>query len=538
MDGLSFQRNFIFSLIFLITTPFFSSVYALTTIPAGYIDGVTFHPTTGYTSIAGWACNPNQTYIRIWLKEQGDSDFRLHRQIKANDFARPDVVAAGICDGSTNVYGYHYTRMVLSPGTYYFKLQAREPLSPGQDPFAENYVPPPYEYVGNIYGPVTIAEEPARTSSVSNGTLKVRLDKMRGGLIDNIIDVTSGKHWLVNDADGRGMGTSGIVFGNNYEQLNNLKFNEALVVETGGSVVGDIVDCPTGQCIDSEDQILGDWGNQSLTVAKGSNYIWGKAHTTSWAPLEYEFKQTFVYNQGTSLAIPTLPAESTASVPTGTSGTAIRFDHEVAFTASNPNIIRVRERVRNHSGEAVKPVLWNPPNCERSTPGCYPWPFTNQIHVNRFMLTTQLPWYYKNNGVWTYLGTLPTRYGWLQYHPTNPSETDLKWVGPSGVVVGASGGAVGLKCHHQDNSPLHGYYVGDLGGSGGILMMAPYWGNKLKGLSGPGETLSWFGNPIPDGGSQMSYCYFAFSRASNAVSVVQTALDNATYYSWSGNTGF
>jgi len=485
---------------------------ALTTVPAGAIDLVQYNASTGKTRIAGWACNPDQTNIEVWIKEQNDSGYRVHRQLRANDVSRPDVVTAGICRNTTTVYGYDFSRMVLSPGTYHFKIRVKSASGAYQD-------------AGNIYGPVTVAES-ARTAALSNGTLKARVDKMRGALIDNVIDVASGKHWLVNDVDGRGTGTSGMLFGN----VNNvLKFSGALVVETGSAVAS------------GEDHVLGDWGNQSQTISSGSNYIWGKAHTVSWG---HTNARTFIYNSGLSTTPPTLPAESTATVSSGTSGTAVRFDHEVAFTASNPNIIRVKERMRNHSGEDLKPALWNPPGCTPSgtstieNGGCYPWPFTNQIHINRFMLSSSLPWYYKVGSTWTYAGYLPQRTSWLQYNPTVASETDLKWAGAGGVVVGGSGGAVGLKCVHENNSPLEGYFVGDLGGQGGILMMAPYWGKHLAGLSGPGEAWAQFGTAIPNGGSRMSRCYFAFSRASNAVSVVQTALDSAAGYSWNENTGF
>lgn len=448
----------------------------------GCIDGAQYSASDGLISIAGWACNPGQTHIELWTKEAHDNDWILYKRFKASDYARPDLVSGGWCASGTDLYGYSYTKMRLSPGSYTFKIKV-QPYSDG-----------PYSETGMSCStwttPVTVPVA-FRTAAISNSVLAVRIDKQRGGLIDNV--VFNGANWLVNDQDGRGIGNSGILFP--FNGVNTL-------VNEGGTASGS--DNPN----DGDDQRAGDIGNSYVTTnSYAGKWAWSKAHTLNFNVLDFP-QWTYRDMTGTTGSggnqIPFAPPESTAITGTiASGGTAIRLDHLVSFTPQNQHVIRIKERVRNQTNAVIDDMAYGFPG----------WPLTQQTAFNRSRFTYPQRWYIKTGSpaTWTQMPDLSDRW-WYGAYLNFPD--DYKVAGTSGVVVGGPGGAVGMKCEG-----IGGYYVGDFSWTN-IVGILPGWSS-----SSPFPNLS-------SGGSATSTCYYAFGASSTAVSDVGQWLDSAAGYSY------
>lgn len=466
----------------------------LVSAPTGCIDGASFNPASGLVSIGGWACNPEQTNVQVFLKEARDPDWILYKRFRADDTARADL--ASLCGASTTMYGWKYDRMRLSPGSYTFRIEVRDR--------GGVYRRPSWS-CATTTTPVTVTEG-VRTTAVDNGFMRVRLDRQRGGLIDNI--VIGGAHWLLNDQDGRGIGNSGL-----WMSFNGVN----TAVNEGGATSYDPGFAPSvcgGQCLPAgercggggDDAKAGDFGNPYVTTsASAGQWAWSKAHTLNWnAPFWPQWTYADMSTcTGLNGQAPTAPPESTAiSGTVAGRGTAIRLDHQVAFTKQNARVVRMKERVRNQTAKAVRSMQL--PYAD--LPG---WPFTQQAGFNRFRFTTPNRWYVKTGSpaTWTRMPDLTSKSWWGGFI----DRSDLKLAGTSGVVLGGPGGAVGMRC-----LDIGAYYVADLAWTRSLAIF-PAWGEAT----------------IPSGGNITSTCYYAFSSSATAHVEVGQWLDAAAGYTYS-----
>ncbi|HEX5752986.1 MAG TPA: hypothetical protein VFZ09_42675 [Archangium sp.] len=383
----------------------------------------------------GQGCTSVQSPVKILLHV----DKNPHKVFYANTY-RGDL--PGGTGGMVGCYhGFSSPSLAaLSPGTHTVDAY-------GLDPEAGTWVLLPGS-------PKTLSIPAGADHVLSStyGNVTVRLDLYRGGMVDNILINGLPEPVLINDQDGRGLGTSGFNF------INNLYRGGArwtpLFNESGNA-----------NAVDDATQVYsGDLGNRCglLQTARGMEstgrpWLWANCtNTVDWQTLDFlSYDSDFRVNE------PGGPV----------------LDLHIAHRASWPDVydgtLKIEQTLYNGTATALAPAAYN---------DTYLFPISPQLHLNRRMFSTAGQnggagyWYYREaSGNW--MPFTPAKDGGWLARPVPPSNYSADYYAASGHAIAVYSNAsrtwgVGVSCPGGQYDS--GFYVKDMDAQG-IMFIGSRW---------------------------------------------------------------